>query len=313
MQRQRHGAGVELDGLIEGDDEAGDARALRAGQAGDVAVDGDGRDRRADRREDVGRSLVGVRRVVRGGADDHGAPRDRYSRAKAVVAGGRRIGQRMEQVSRRGAEYIGLAAIGRSRVVSGCSDDGHAARHRDRIAEEIAGRGRGVGDRGQQCPRRRAEGIGLSAVRRTLVVVGARTDDNGVAGDGHGVAEGVAVVRSGVIERGEQLFRRRIEDVGPAIRAAAQNVAGCATTSVLPRRHGKAKNIVRAGGRRTIDRGGQIASRGIEDKDLADARRREAADSDRVSRDRATVSPKRAMASGAGLARVAISALRSLR
>jgi len=38
MQRQRDGIGVALDGLIEGDDEAGDVRALRAGEAEDLAV-----------------------------------------------------------------------------------------------------------------------------------------------------------------------------------------------------------------------------------------------------------------------------------
>ena len=37
MQRQRNGIGVELVGLIEGDDEAGDVRALRAGEAEDLA------------------------------------------------------------------------------------------------------------------------------------------------------------------------------------------------------------------------------------------------------------------------------------
>jgi hypothetical protein len=36
VKRQRHGAGIELDGLIERDDEASDARALGTGQAGEA-------------------------------------------------------------------------------------------------------------------------------------------------------------------------------------------------------------------------------------------------------------------------------------
>jgi hypothetical protein len=38
VQGQRQSAGVELDALIEGDDEAGDARTLVARQAGDIGV-----------------------------------------------------------------------------------------------------------------------------------------------------------------------------------------------------------------------------------------------------------------------------------